>query len=42
MKQLEIGNVRLKNNLILGPMAGIGCGSCMYGNGECERDFISK
>ena len=23
MKQLEIGNVRLKNNLILGPMAGV-------------------
>lgn len=23
MRQLEIGNVRLKNNLILGPMAGV-------------------
>ena len=53
LKKLKIGSVVLDNNLILAPMAGnrpaisfalqrTGSRTCMYGNGQCQSNLLSK
>ena len=53
MKTLQIGNVTLENNLVLGPMAGnrpaissalqrAGRGTFVHGNGECQGHLLQQ
>ena len=49
IQTLKIGDVSLKNNLILAPMAGVtdlsfvqrtGSGASLYGDGQCEGNLF--
>ena len=51
MPELQIGNVKLENDLILGPMAGVtdrhfvcfaksGSGVALHGDGQRERNYV--
>ena len=52
MPELQIGNVKLENDLILGPMAGVtdlpfrllckeqGSRVALHGDGQCEGNYV--